>query len=263
MPKALQLHNSKPQPGPDEPELAVIVYSDTEITATVATAEAVVGPVRDESALIKVIDPITYNLADTLLSRIREARAFVAEKFEPIIRPTRNRLDQYYSLRRSLDKPLDDAEKNVKDAMRTWQMADLKRISDEHAAQQAEIDRLEREAQAARMRAEKARTEATAARHNEVAMVLERKADITAAKPVSEPTVAQSSNTRTFRSIRITDKFAFIAAIAAEIIPLELVDIDMSALKVEHKNSPGEVESWPGVEGFDDLLIAGRAGARR
>lgn len=251
------------RPTAAEPELAVIVRSDTEITATVASAQAVVGPVRDESATIRVTDPVTFNLADTLLKRIRDARTFVAEKFEPIIRPTRVRLDHYYALRRELDGPLDTAEKNVKAAMRTWQMADLKRIADEKASQQAEIDRLEREALAARNRAEKARTDATAAKHTEVAVVLERKADIAAALPIDNPTVAQSSNTRTFRNIRITDKFAFIAAIAAEIIPMELVDINPAALKLEHKRSPGEVESWPGVEGFDDLLIAARSNSNR
>lgn len=262
MPKAIRLSTTV-KPAPSEPELAVIVHSDAELTATVTAAEAVVHPVRDESALIRVTDPVTFNLADALLSRIREARSFVAEKFEPIIRPTYNRLENYYALRRTLDRPLDTAEKNIKAAMREWQMADLKRIADEQAAQQTEVAKLEREAQAARERAEKARTQVTATKHNEVAVVLERKADIAAAAPIQGPTVAQSSNTRTFRNVRITDKFAFVAAIAADIIPLELVEIDLAALKDQHKNSPGEVESWPGVEGFPDLLIAAKGGSRR
>lgn len=220
------------------------------------------SPALNMAGLLKVTDAVSYSTADDLLRSIRTARKTIELKLNPIIDPIRSGLDLLYTLRREMDGPLEDAEKQVKFKMRTWQLAEARKQAEEAAAQRLEAEKLRAEALAKQQKAEKTKNKLIAERISDEAAFLAEAADMTdaAAERTAEakPTQAPSSSVRAVKKVTVTSLTMLLKGIADGIVPEDVVVIDHARLNKYWREDPETVRTWLGIEVIDDIVIAGR-----
>ena len=257
-----------------------------EIQKTKTEAIAVINPVLSAAAQIAITDSVTYGYADAFLKKIKTAKRGIEDKLSPIIDPIRRGLDELYALKRELDAPLIQAEADVKGKMKVWQLAEAQRVAEEEAARRREDERLraeaaarQREEERLRMEAENKRRQAEAAgneaarRSAEIAEAelrarqeaqaaearrLELAAEAARAKTVVQVVKGASSSARKVRKWRVADMDVFVAAVAAFEIPQNVLAVDATMVNQYFKVNEEIVADWPGVEVYDDIVIAGR-----
>ena len=248
-------------------------------------AVAVISPVLSAAAQITIVDNATYSLADMFLKKIKTARRSIEDKLSPIIEPIRKGLDELYALKRELDAPLTSAENEIKSKMKSWQLAEARRVAEEEAARRREDERLraeaaakERAAERLRIEAENKQRQADAARSADARQAAERaaeqlrerqeaqamesrqlelEAEAARAVPIAQVAKAASSSARKVKRWRITDMEKFILSVAMGDIPQDAVLVNEVAVNRYFK-SVEVVAGWPGVEVYDDIVIAGR-----
>ena len=249
-------------------------------------AVAVIDPVVSTASRSTIADTAGYGLADAFLKKIRAARKQIEDKLGPIIDPIRRGLDELYALKRELDRPLDAAEADIKSKMKAWQVAETRRIADEEAAKRREEarlrelaeakareeERLRREAEEAQRRADMARTRAAREKLEAEAAELRRQAEAEAAKgrkldlraetvattPIEAATKGASSAVRKVKKWRVVDFDLLVAAVAKGKVPTEVLTTNDVAINAVFRDDPDAVAAWPGIETYDDVVIAGR-----
>lgn len=242
--------------------------------------------VRSMADTLVIVDPAGYAYADSLLLKVRIAIETVDGKLDPIIKPIRSGLDQLYALKRELHAPLDAAETAIKGKMAAWQLAERKKIQEEERRKQEQEDllrrkalakqqeeaRLKREAEEAEERAANARSSAARAMAEEEAKQLRRqqesaaqaaskldvRADTAAAQQVTAKPKASGSSASDVKKWRVTSLMDVVSAVAEGTVPLSVLAIDQVAMNNYMKTHRNLVETWPGIEVYDDVRIAGR-----
>lgn len=243
--------------------LTSVTVSPGELAKVQSDLTSATAPVLTIAQTITVTNGESYLQADDLLSHIRNAKAKVNEKMEPIIRPIRQGLDQLYALRRELEGPLDDAEKAVKRKMADWQVAERRRVE----LEQAERDRVQRE------ETEKVQRRLAEERRQEAERQLQannvQAADEVLSQPLPQVTVlttpvrpvvrAQGSTARTVTKWRVTDFAALVCEVAVGNVPMEVLMVNEVEMNRLVREGQGQiVGEWPGVEVYQDVQIAGR-----
>ena len=256
-------------------------------------------PLLDRASTLTVSTAAEVVSADALLYQIRAERKAVAQQIEEqvggVIRPIREGLDKLYAIRRgieaTLDKPLAEAEKQVKTAMADYRAAELrqiekdkeeKRAADMRLAMQEEQSRQEqarlaREAEQARAAVEQAagtddavarlRAKAAAIRAQSAselagrnaAQAAEQRAEIKAA-PVSAPVKVAGSKTVVTKKWKVADLEKVVRAVAAGKLPALVVMVDKEYVDKQFKEDRAVVDGWAeyGIVLYDEVTVAGR-----
>lgn len=174
----------------------------------------------------------------------------------------------------------DELERHAKRLMADFQ-AEQKRIAEESEQVKAEREQaLREEAALAALRASSARTPQLRARLEQQRADLEAKAEQIAAETPMEaiPVKGAASVVRVTKKVRVSDPIKFLRAVLdyepqmgvykKGVPPLRctdkmgreafLVEISSARLMDLYREQPGVVTSWPGIEEFDDVNIAGK-----
>ncbi len=233
-----------------------------------------------------VVTPDDFSTADACLGEIRDAIKAVEEKLEPYIRPYYEFLEGMYAIRRTLQGPLINGEKSVKELMRLWQVMENHRLEEEarlrrekeaaetrrvqaaiEAERELEILTMETEAEALRESGQSGAADAMANHLAEAVMAASIAPAVTVAiatVPTGPPLRTPHSTSSKVRKWRITDRQLFLECYITQLIPesvdgLPLLEINASAI---NKAMLGEgwkaVDRWPGLEVYEDVRIAGR-----
>lgn len=215
---------------------------------------AFLPPLQAAISTLKVVDEDSYLVADAMLGKIQHARKRWAARIGKIIDPMWEALKSGRELKNEVDKPLEQLELSVKSAMKTFKLNEQRQI-------QAALDE---EARLRDLAAQKERLETVAKtqpmkeRLRQARESLEEQAEEQVAKQT--PVLAMSSSPRTVRKWRITNRTAFLLGVINGIIPPQMVEVNTVEVNRLHRQSllQDQVEAWPGVEGYDDVVIAGR-----
>lgn len=199
-----------------------------------------------------------YQIADSYLSRVSEAQKAVKAKIDPIVNPVE---DAIKSLKKSIAaakalekeamRPLDALEAGIKAKMRDY------KIEEARLLREAETERLRLEAQITEQLAkeEAARTAPMRARAAEKRAVLEEQY---VQQETPTKVIAASSSARTSRKPAVASLAHFLDGIAKGYIPQDCIQIMPGVLQRYYRDDPEGVESWPGIEIVDDVVIAKR-----
>ena len=220
-------------------------------------------PVLLRAVELEVVDSRSYAVADNLLSVIRKARKTWADRTSKITAPLKEAMTQLKvsmaeakSFVEEVDSPLAQGEQVLRDSMRQYKLEEARLIEEERRKEQAEKDRLWREAEEKRIKAEQAKTPQMASRLANQAAKLEVAAS-TVAAPVQVPVKVQGSGTRTVRAWRVVDMQALLRGVLDGTVPPDVIKLDTPLVNGLHRLQPARVESWPGLEGFDNIQIVG------
>lgn len=244
---------AKPQPE----VAAAVVAPPVIITRTKEDGLALIPPLRADVERLTITSAAEYHTADGILARIRAARSAWRGRMEKIIRPIRSGLDELYKLDRDVDKPLESLEKTVKQEMAAYKLEEGRRIQEEQDAIDRETERLRRQIAEQAAKEASARTTQMRERAQQKRVELEeQEADVILAAP--EPVKAAQSSTRTVQKWRVVDPLKFFAAIGEGMLPAECGSVNVVEMNKQFKADPEGMKAWPGVEVFDDIIIAGR-----
>lgn len=221
---------------------AVVLDEDTDKTRKVTMA--LVPTIEQQiTALGTIEDEDGYLAADKLFGRVKDARKAWGGRMEEIIRPIRTGLDKLYKLNRDVDKPLAALETLIEGKMKAFKLLEARRVQQELEQAAAERERLLKQ---------QAKT-VSPTKQQDIAAQLE-------SVEAFEPEVVKGANSasRTVRKIRVKDLKALCQGIGDGLIPVEFVQAHMPAIHAAFKDDAETVESWPGLEGYDDVDIRSR-----
>ena len=223
------------------------------------TGTALVHPLEELVEALEVKTDEDYEAADELLTRVRQAVAKWENKINPVIEPQRKALDAAYKLKNEFLHPLQAMEKAIKGEMATYKRLQLERVREAEAARQQEIDRLQREAD---IRAQQFKVAKTSPMKERLRQQREALAEQIAEKEqesvTATPIKVAGSQVRQKKKAEVHDIKAFMLAVVAGKIPLDLIEVNTSQLRLQFTAQPAIVSQWPGVKIVDDIVIAGR-----
>lgn len=236
-----------------------------------------------------IVDAEDYIHADALLARIKTARALWATKIEPIRGPIdkaitelKNSLVGIKALDAEVDGPLEMLQEKVRRAMTSYKIEEARQIQAAKEEQEVEARRLRAEADRKAAQAASAKTPQMKAKLEQARADLEVHANTVQANTPT-PVQGASSSTRSVQKVRIIDPVAFVAALKAYTPragiyelghpPLTILthktlrtgemreeDSPLDAMRSEvskiFSSQPGVVATWPGIQIFDDIIIA-------
>lgn len=236
-------------------------------------------PLKPAVDKLTITSATGYLDGDELLGRIRNARAKWAQLMEPISGPNERALKELKeqakaikALDAEVDGPLGILEAQVKAEMRAFKLEEPRQLHAAEEEQRRESDRLRREAEEVARREQAAKTAPMRAKLAEKRVALETQAAHVEADPDVNlhPVRGGSSSSRRVRRVTITNLPAFLTALKPYEPrgglyefghpPLSVVDVAslQSAVTAIYRSQPKLVETWPGVEIVDDIVIAGR-----
>lgn len=287
MPSARRL-GPKPPETPSSPGPTQYVTARTKGLQILATLQpATVSTVR------AITTPEQYLAMDAKLAIIRNAKqqwklalAPVSDPLDRAITKQKEALAEAKKAREGVTQldteisgKFDQLERHVKELMADYKRAEQRLLAEAAQAQEAEARRLQVEAAKKRLQAASAKSPFTKARLEQEAATAAQQAE--AVREETEtvaPVKGSSSVSRTTRHVRISDPIAFLKAVTdyepvggvysmgkpplrtvdKKGEPAFLVDIVSARLNDLYREQPGIVTSWPGVEEFDEITIAGR-----
>lgn len=209
-----------------------------------------------------VMDPGTFAIADSLLTKLVEARKTIKAKFAKVIDPLKQALDEARSFFSEVDAPLAEAEGVIRGRMKGYKIeeARLARLEDEKRL--AAADELRRQAEEKAIAESRAKTQAMKDRLAKERAELETKADVAQAAPAHTLVRAVGSTTRTVKVPQITDPRSVLLGILAKKIPLDIIEFDLTAIKAYYKRDPAGVAEWPGINWIEDIQIVHQGGRK-
>lgn len=248
-----------------------------------------VSPLKPAVDALVIVDGEGYIHADALLSRIKTARALWATKIAPIRGPIdkaitelKNSLVGIKALDSEVDGPLEVLQEKVRRAMAEYKIEEAREIREAQEEKDRQAARIREEARKKEQQAIAAKTPQLKAKLEQARADLEATATLVETN-VPTPVQAASSATRWVTKVRISDPVKFVAALKSYTPragiyelghpPLTILthktlrngemredDSPLDAMRAEVSKifsvQPGVVQTWPGVEVYDDPIIA-------
>lgn len=226
---------------------------------------ALITPLQQEVDLLdRISTPGELAVADELFGRIQRARK--TWKLKMYGTPTkpgpipsiRSGLDQLYELNREVDKPLEQLETTVEQAMKAYHREAFKREQEEHRAKmereakaQREFDELERKKLILRTPAAKAKIEE---------QILEKATEIEEIQQEDAPerVEVEHSTARPTRVPVCVSVSEVAQGVVDGLIPEDCLTVNMVKVRAYYKSDPTAVALFPGIELQDDVAIVGR-----
>jgi hypothetical protein len=245
---------------------------------------SITNPVVSGAQVITVTDNVSYEYASLYLSQVLQAKKRIESETDDnllfrLIKPLRTALDTLYEIRRNALKPLEQAEKLIKQKMSQYKLLEFQRLEAERVAKEAEerrlrqeAERLAREAIEAEARANKLRNATQAETKREEANKLSYQAEVSAriadmvkSQPVTTPIKVTTSAAKFTKRWRLRDNQnsleSFIKRVAKGDAPSDMVMLDSK--KIDEYFSDLDyravIADWPEFEIYDDDNIAGRS----
>ena len=251
-------------------------------------------PLQAALEQLVVSDEDSYLEADFELAKIRAAVATWDQRINPIITPLKRVLDEAKSAMagaKALDdevrKPLLALEAGTKQKMKDYKLLEASRAAEAKAASDRAAAELRQRALAATTAAAVAKTPQAKARLQQQSATLQAEAASVVEQTVIDntPVRGAASTTRTVKKLRLVNLLAFLGAVqdyqpraglynmghppltllTHKMNRIGMLTEDGSALETIlteigkiHSVQPGVVLSWPGVEEYDDVIIANR-----
>lgn len=266
---------------------------DPEMIRKRAEGMALIAPLKPKVVALTITCDADYLMADHLLNDIKTKRAIWATKIDPIRDPILEAIEKLKlslvgvkALDTEVDTPMAMLEGDVKEKMKDYKIEEARQIREARQLQDEAARKLREDAEKKRVQEEAARTPQMKAKLAQARADLETQAQIVEMPTqATTPVKAVSSTVRTVQKVRVHDVDAFLSALAhynpvagvykMKLPPMSLITLhtqrtgeqvaEGSALdKIEAEISkifstqPGVVTSWPGVELYDDVIIAGR-----
>ena len=215
-------------------------------------------PLLTQATALLVVDEPSYIAADDLRSKIKASRKVFWDRITKAVTPAYQALQELYSIRNDLTKPLDDADVVITDKMKAFKRIEAERVREEERRRELEAAKLREQAAEKLRREETAKTTQMQAKLAMQREALEEKAEEVETRPI-ETVRAANSGTRTVTKIRVVNKMALLKAIVAEDLPLDLVDVDMAVLNQMIKQLDKETAVQVGCEIYEDVqVVSGR-----
>jgi hypothetical protein len=243
--------------------------------------------------IVSIDSPEGFLAMDAKLASIRNARAQWKLALEPIAGPLERAIakqkealaeakkasEGVKQLESEVGDRLDRLERKAKDLMADYKTREQQRIANEKREKDRKAQQLIEEARKREIQAASARTPQLKARlEQQRADLITQAQEVEDASEEITPVKGASSTTRTQQKVRIVDPMKFLAAVklyepTAGVYdmgvpplmvtdrngePTPLVEIVAARLNDLYREQPGVVASWPGVEIYDDITIAGR-----
>ena len=219
---------------------------------------ALISPLEQAVSCLAVTTPDEYDVADGMLLRITAAERKWLDKIDPIIGPIRKGLDALYDLKNEVWNPLKRMQTTVRQKMKDFKLEEkrqLERAEEQHQADKRSLDQAIAKAVS---QAALAKTQAQKAVLTKAAQVLEERAEVLAEQPAPKPIQGTATRTRTVPKWKISNKMAFIQAVAAGTIDLEFVEPHTANIEGVFRNSRDEMRDWPGITIYEDIEIVRR-----
>lgn len=222
-------------------------------------------PLEQDVKALRVTTAEEYEAADMLLSDIGRARRQWRLKIDPILSPLKQAIDKAKeammgakALDAEVDGPFTLLEERVKKVMRDYKLEERRQLQAAKDAQDAAIEQDRLKLVELTRKEELAKTAALRMRLGLQRSIVEAHAQELESTPKEAPVKAASSQARNVRKWRVTDVAAVLAGILEGSIPDDVMVVDSAAVGRHYRDSAETVESWPGFEGFDDVVIARR-----
>lgn len=234
-----------------------------------------------------------YLQVDAKLAQIRNGKAQWKLALKPISEPmelTIKRQKEALAAAKAAAKGVEQLDAEVSDAfdrleahakflLGDFKQREMRLLREAEEAKAAEAEELRRQAAVRAAQAAGARTPQLKARLEQQRADLEAQAEVVETQPTPlSPIKGAASVSRVQKKVRIVDPIAFLRAVVdyqptmgvyrTGVPPLEctdkkgavalLVEIVGARLNDLYREQPGVVTSWPGVEEFDDITIAGK-----
>lgn len=235
------------------------------ITETKKEVAALAAPVLHMLGSLKIVDADSYGKADTILSRIREARRGVEAKLSPIATPIEKAFKEIQEARKAvkalhteLDSPLEQAEAQVKGLMRGYKIEEQRLIAEAEEEKSREAEKADKLLREALEKENNAKTAAMRVRLAQKRIEAEAAVEKVEEVAVAAPVKAASSSTRMISKWKVTDMKALLKAVVAGEIPEDMLLVNITVGNSYLKMARAEMEKWAGVEVWDDVQIVGR-----
>lgn len=224
-------------------------------------------PLQREVQSLQVTNAEEYIAADEMLTGIKRARAQWEALVEPVLKPLREAKTAADKLKREVDAPLAQLEEQVKGHMRHFKLEEQRQLAEQTRIADAAKAKLAQQDEELANRELKARTSQMRER-----LARQREQLQTQVETIETPVeVKGESQARKVKKARISNLAAFLRAAADEMeeppamagaasYPL-MVDSIVVSLVDAFRQNPEGVAKWPGIEVYEDIVIAGRRGA--
>lgn len=238
--------------------MPVMITADKELEKTKKEALVQSRPLLTQATALLVVDEPSYIAADDLRAKIKASRKVFWDRITKAVTPAYQALQELYSIRNDLTKPLDDADEVITSKMKAFKVREAARVREEERRKEIEAAKLREQAAEKLRREETAKTAQMQAKLAMQREALEEKAEEVEARPI-ETVRAANSSTRTITKIRVVDKIALLKAIVAGDLPLDLVDVDMSVFNQVIKQLDKDTAMQVGCEIYEDVqIVSGR-----
>lgn len=208
--------------------------------------------VQQKLGLVKIVDQPSYDYAASLLMDIKGFRKRWSAYWEPL---REGAYDSYKAILNKIkerDDPMAAAEGAVKRSLLQWddQQRRLQEQRQREAQEKAEADEAARRAQLA------FEMEESGAEEAEIEQVVSAPI-VAVAPPVESYQKASGVSRRENWKARVVDMKKLCKAIAAGKVPVDYVEANFTALNARARADKSTM-NVPGVEAYDDPIIAGR-----
>ncbi len=227
---------------------------------------ALISSLQGEVEALQVKTAHDYLTADELLGRVRSGRRKWLLEMAPIIDPAKETvaaakktLKGAEALFDKFDAPMSAMETGIKQEMREYKLEEQRQIQAAAEERDRAAMKLRQEAAQKALLEAKAKTNPMRERLAQARQALEQQATETEEQEAPAVIKGASSTSRKVKKWRITDFQTFVTAAGnGKVVPISMVivnDFEMNALL---RHDPATLASFPGVEVYDDVVIAGR-----
>lgn len=220
------------------------------------------SPLQSAVQGLNITDERSYLAADVLLGRVVTARKTWRVELKPISDPIdkaaaelRKAKAGVKALDDKVDGPLEAMERELKRGMADYKIAEARQIQAAEEDRRRQALKAEQDALEAERKLESARTKPIRERLAAARDAALTKIEVLAEEVAPEPVRGETSTTRRTPSVRIRDFRAFLQGVLDDIIPIEFVAPNMTALRVQFRCDPDKLKDWPGLELFDDITV--------
>lgn len=243
-------------------------------------------PAQAEAAALVISDATSYHSAGLILFKIRQARALVKSKIDPLKLPINEAHKQIMKLEHELDDPLANAERAVKGKMAAFQAIEQARVREEERVKQealnrksqeearlaAEADRKRREEAQASQDAQRAKTQqerkeaeerAEAARResqrlDEQQRLTARELEEMESVEVEGPVKAAGSVVKEVHGWVVEDFHKLVLAVARGEVPELVLEVNKDVVDEFFKADRAMTCRWPGLAHKVTTRVSGR-----
>lgn len=221
-------------------------------------------PLRPLIAALSVTDADSYLEADGLLGRVKHARATWVAKFGPILQPLKaaeknikQALRGAKDLDAEVDGPLEQMELSIKEAMRQYKLKEQLQLQEAEEERRRKVEAMRLEAEEKERKALLAKTPQMKAKLAQSRQDLLIAAELVEDEPVT-PIRGAASTSRSVRKWRVKDMKALLRGVLSGEVPADVIVTADPVIGRYWSSDRAIVEAWPGMEGFDDVIIARR-----